>query len=313
MPTQDTSKIKESIIEFLKTNGPNLPVQISKHIGMDSIFGSAFLSELLSQKKIKITNMKVGGSPIYYVEGTEEKIEKYAQEYLKSKEKDAFMLLKEKKFLEDSEQEPAIRVALRSIKDFAKPIEKEGKIIWKYFLEKEEYKSNIQKTQTEKKEQENEKTNIPKSMVSEIEKEFNKPEKKEENSEEETTKGTEEKKTKKKTTKRKTGTKRKAQDKKNERFFNTVKEYLTKNNQEITDIIGFSKGHLTLKIKEGHEEKMLIAYNKKRLTETDITNAYKKAEEHNMKYTIFSLGEPAKKTTNFIEAIKNLSSIEKIE
>ena len=285
MPTQDTTPIKESILEFLKINGPSLPVQISRHIKMDTIFGSAFLSELLSQKRIKITNMKVGGSPIYYIEGTEQKLEKYAQEYLKSKEKDAFLLLQQKKYVIDSEQEPAIRIALRSIKDFAKPFEKEGKVIWKYYIRGEEFKP--------KKEIKNE---IPQPIISNIQKEFEKK-----------------KEPKEKLIKKKTAIKTKVQDKKNERFFNTVKEHITKKQIEIIDIMGFSKGDLTLKIREKEKEKILIAYNKKRLTELDITNAYKKAKEHEMEYIILTLGEPAKKTTNFIEAIKNLSSIEKIE
>ncbi len=295
MPTQDTKPIKESIMDFLKTNGPSLPVQISREIKMDSIFGSAFLSELLSQKRIKITNMKVGGSPVYYVEGTEAQLEKYAQEYLKSKEKDAFLLLKEKKFLVDIEQEPSIRVALRSIKDFAKPFEKENKIIWRYFLSKEnEYKLSEEKPKEETKE------------IIHLEETEKKPEIKEE-------KPKEEKITKKKTTKKKTSTKRKSQEKKNEKFFNTVKENLIKNQMEITDIMGFSKGHLTLKVKEKGEEKILVAYNKKRLTEADIITAHKKAKEHELNYIIFSLGEPAKKTNSFIEAIRDLSSIKKIE
>lgn len=301
MPTQDTKPIKESILNFLKTTGPSLPVQISKQIKMDSIFGSAFLSELLSQKRIKITNMKVGGSPIYYVEGTEPHLEKYAQEYLKSKEKDAFILLKEKKFLVDTDQEPAIRVALRSIKDFAKPFEKNGKVIWRYFLSKEdEYQSNFQNNLSQEEPEQKSEEKIDKKEI-EIKKE---PEEKE----------TEEKKsTKKKIVKKKTSTKRKTQERKNEKFFNTVKENLTKNQMEITDIIGFTKGHLTLKVKDNEKEKILVAYNKKRLTEADITNAYKKAKEQELEYIIFALGEPAKKTTSFIEAIKNLSSIQKIE
>ena len=139
MPAKDTTEIKDKILDFLKTNGPSLPVQISRHISMDSIFASAFLSELLSEQKLKISSMKVGGSPLYYVNGTEEKLEKYS-EYLKSKEKEAYELLKEKKFLKDKNQETAIRVALRSIKDFAKPFEYKENLIWRYFLKnKEEY------------------------------------------------------------------------------------------------------------------------------------------------------------------------------
>ena len=137
MATQDTSKIKEDIINFLQNNGPSLPIPISRQIKIDSLFTSAFLSELLSNKRISITNMKVGGSPVYYVRGTEAGLEKYS-EHLKSKEKEAYELLRENKFLIDSEQEPAIRVALRQIRDFSKPFEKEGRVIWRYFLEKEE-------------------------------------------------------------------------------------------------------------------------------------------------------------------------------
>jgi hypothetical protein len=308
MPTQDTTKIKDSIIEFLKNNGPNLPIPIARNIKIDSLFTSAFLSELLSQKKIKITNMKVGGSPIYYTEGTEQQLEKYAGEYLKSKEKDAFFLLQQKKFLIDSEQEPAIRIALRSIRDFAIPLEKENKLIWKYYITEEE--SQIKEKPIEHQPiEEQPKHNFPQSMVSEVQKELEKNEEKIQSK----TQNIEEKQISKKPIKKKLSTKPKVQDKKNERFFNTIKETLAKKQIEIIDIIGFSKGDLTLKIKEKEKEKILVAYNKKRLTELDITNAYKKAKEHDMGYIIFTLGEPAKKTTSFIEAIKNLSSIEKIE
>ena len=118
MPTQDTTPIKDKIISFLETNGPSLPVHIAKHINTNMLFASAFLSELLSNKKLKITNLRVGSSPVYYIPGQEKGLEKYAQ-YFKSKEREAYELLRERKFLIDSEQDPAIRVALRAIKDFA--------------------------------------------------------------------------------------------------------------------------------------------------------------------------------------------------
>ena len=53
MPTQDTKPIKEKIINFLKARGPSLPVQIARETGMNSLFASAFLSELISEKQIK--------------------------------------------------------------------------------------------------------------------------------------------------------------------------------------------------------------------------------------------------------------------
>ena len=61
------------------------------------------------------------------------------------------------------------------------------------------------------------------------------------------------------------------------------------------------------------EEKLLIAYNKKRITDADIIKSHHKANEANIPYIILSLGEPLKKLTNMIKAIKNLSYIQKVE
>lgn len=112
---------KENIVEIMKIRGPSLPVHISQATGINSLFAGAFLSELLGDKIIRISNMKVGGSPLYYLPGQEEQLEKFYT-YMPGKEKEAFLLLKEKKILEDDKLEPAIRVALRSIKDFSFPL-----------------------------------------------------------------------------------------------------------------------------------------------------------------------------------------------
>ena len=111
---QDALKLKENIVGIIRRRGPCLPIHISSEIKINTLFASAFLSELFSEKRIKISNMKVGSSPLYFIPGQEPMLEKFAN-HLKSKEKDAFFLLKEKSFLKDTEQEPAIRVALRAI------------------------------------------------------------------------------------------------------------------------------------------------------------------------------------------------------
>jgi len=46
--------IKEQILEFIRTRGPVLPVQVSKVINSTIIMASARLSELHSYKHIKI-------------------------------------------------------------------------------------------------------------------------------------------------------------------------------------------------------------------------------------------------------------------
>jgi hypothetical protein len=126
----NTETIKSKIISFIERNGPSLPIQISKEIGMNSIFTSAFLSELLDSKKIKTSSLRVGGTSLYLISGQEEQLEKFYK-YLHPKEAEAFEMLKKSKILKDSDQEPAIRVALRAIKDFAFSFKDDDQIYWK--------------------------------------------------------------------------------------------------------------------------------------------------------------------------------------
>ena len=287
MAAQDTSQLKERIVSIIKLKGPSLPVHIAKGINQSMLFTSAFLSELLSEKKLKISKMRVGSSPIYLIQGQEEGIENFSN-HLKSKEKDAFILLKEKSFLKDVDQEPAIRVALRAIKDFAIPFKKQDEIYWRYisvseadFPEPKGVPQNNQGRIVEGKKD----LNI-----------FDDSEKKEI----------------KKTVKKKIA-KKKSPQKVNEKFFNTVKEYLAERQIEILDIVGFSKVDLILRVKVSGRERLLVAYNKKSLREADVIKAHKKAKELDLKYILLSLGEPLKKLGAFIEAVQDLEKIEKIE
>jgi len=101
MEGHDIGNLKEKILKFLETNGPNIPVHIAKYIGMDMIFTSAFLSELISQQKIRTSWMKIGTSPIYLLPGQENLLEKFS-EHIKGKEHEALMKLKKEKFIKDS-------------------------------------------------------------------------------------------------------------------------------------------------------------------------------------------------------------------
>jgi len=291
-------EIKEKVFTILKQRGPSLPIHISQRTGLNTLFASAFLSELISERKVKVSYMKIGNSPLYLLPGQEPMLERFA-ENLKKKEKDAFLLLKSKNFLKDINQHPAIRVALRSIRDFAIPFKtSEGEIIWRYFISPE---TNFIPEKSQKIEPilEVEKLVEPKTqeelnIFEEIERKIEPKSKRL---------------VKKRTTKKKTS----ASQKKNEKFFNKIKMHLAKKSIEIIDIESFNKNDLVLKVQDQGEEKLLIAYNKKRITELDIIKASKKGKEANLKYIIFSLGEPLKKINTLIEALQNLSSIEKVE
>jgi len=285
---QDPNEIKERIISALKSKGPSLPVHIAGEIKSSILFSSAFLSELVSENKIKISNMKVGGSPLYFLAGQEPSLEKFPQ-YLRSKEKEAFLLLKEKKFLKDKDQSPAIRVALREIKDFALPFKSGEEIIWRYFLVPEsEFKIREEKPAE---------MEIKKPVV--VKEEMEKPLDiliKEE--------------PKIKPKKRKIYKKKGSG--KEEKFFLDIKEFLSANSIDLLDIKNFGKKEIILRVKDG-EEKLLVAYNKNKIDEDDIIKASKRASKENLPYIILGLGGPLKKIDSLIEALKGLSSIRKFK
>ncbi len=310
-------EIKEKILQTIRRRGPSLPVHVAKETGLSILFASAFLSELVADKKIKYSDMKVGSSPLYFINEQAYMLERFSQ-YLNSREKDAFLLLKDKKFLMDKEQSPVIRVALRAIKDFAIPFTRDNQGIWRYYIVPEsDFKEELLEKRQEKK---------PIEEINVIEKPAEKlieviQEKPIEIKIERIEKQKEAKKERQKELptfdKQKKG-KAKKQIKKNQpkvddNFFNKVKEWVMKNSMEIIDIKNFNKNELHLKIKREGKEHLLVAYNKKRITDFDILKAHKKAKELGYGYSLLSFGELQKKMSDIIDAVKNLSEIKRME
>jgi len=340
MPTSNNaSHIKEKIIFILKTKGPTIPIHIAQETGISMLFASAFLSELLSERTIKMSHMRVGNSPIYFISGQEPQLERFSN-YLKSKEKEAFLLIQERKFLKDSEQSPAIRVALREIRDFAIPFKRNNEIIWRYLTSPEsDFKKEIKPIEeheyveakpkvfnnTERLISEKIIKDIKIEVVNEDLEETKREKEEEEKPAEEI--GIKEEiiiAEKKKPAKEKEDrlkiklkptkvSKKRNTPKKEDPFFEKIKEFLSKETIEIVNIERFGKNEILLRIKSEGKEKLLVAYNKKKIEDTDIINANKKASELDLKYLILSMGEPSKKLLNLIESIQNLEKMEKIE
>ena len=293
---QNPDEIKERIISTLKSKGPSLPVHIAGEIKSSILFSSAFLGELVSEKRVKISHMRVGSSPLYFLVGQEPSLEKFFQ-HLRSKEKEAFLLLKEKKFLRDSAQNPAIRVALREIRDFALPFKSGDEIVWRYFLVPEsEFKI------TEKKPEKLLEIEVKKPVLAVAEKETQKPLDifSKESKEEPETKP-----------KKRKAYRRKTSGKENE-FLNSVKEFLSANSMDLLDTKTSGRREIILRIVDKGEEKLLVAYNKNKISGDDIIKASKKASKENLPYIVLGLGGPLKKIDSLIEALKGLSSIKKV-
>ena len=284
---------KNKILDVVKQRGPELPVRVAGIIGQNNIFTAAFMSELVGEQKLRLSSMRVGGSPLYYIQGQEEQLQKYT-EYLNHKEKEAFKLLKEKEILVDSEQEPAIRVALRSIKDFAvqvKIIDKgQEKTFWKiHTLPNERTKELIENTITPKQrievkqEIKEEKIEIKeeKAEVMEIKKESKKVSKPVQSN-----------------------------------LLNNIKNILATKNMEVLNEILVKKKEFTAKVKIkthfGEQELYLVVKDKKKITLDDLVSTLQKAQAEKMPALILSPGEIDKKAHAYYNEWSNLIKHQKV-
>ena len=131
----NVEEVKQKILEVLREKGPSLPISVSKDVNLSSLFTSAILSEMISNKLIKVSNMKIGSSPLYFIQGQETQLENFIN-HLNFREKEAFQLLKKNDVLDDPKLDPIMRVATRAIKDFAIPIkvnhQGQEKLFWKF-------------------------------------------------------------------------------------------------------------------------------------------------------------------------------------
>lgn len=320
---QNHQQQKEGIMALIKTKGPSLPVHVARGIGVEPLFAGAFLSELYSEKKIKISNMKVGGSPLYYIEGQEEQLERFI-EHLAPKEKEAFLFLKKEKALEDDALEPVARVALRAIKDFAVPvrirIDNDSKLYWKYFLLPDsDMKSLIQNKlmplKKEEKTEVQEKLEAPAELKVEQKKEI--PEKKEkkelipvQEKLEKPAKG--EKREKPKKT-------RKEKEKKPEEFEfgKGIKDYLSAKDMEILEVLLDKKKEFIAKIRIdmlfGKQEFLLVGKDKKSVNDNDLTVALQRAQLEKMPVLFVSIGELNKKGVEYLKNWRNLVKFERLK
>jgi len=202
------------------------------------------------------------------------------------------MILKDNRFLKDSEQEPAIRVALREIKDFAVPLNMDGENYWRYFTAKEEDLKKVSEVKIHEKEEEKKKIEA-KEYPKEVQEKIPRKET-----------------TRKSAAKKKTTSKNSRSSAQNEKFLEKIREILKNSYMEILGIESMGKNELVLKVRKNLNEILVFAYGKKRITEKEIIKAGKKAKEMNMNYSIISLGKLPKKVIDLAEAIRGMISIE---
>jgi hypothetical protein len=294
---------KQKILFTIRLKGPSLPVQIAKEINFSPLFASAFLSELKDEGKLKISNMRVGSSPLYYLPGQEEMLEKFVP-YLNQREKEAFQKLKQERVMEDASQDPVVRVALRAIKDFAIPvkvrIDGEMKLFWKHFLLSDEEVGEMI-----------EKGGKKKQIKEEI---------KEEKEEQETSVVTKEPEIKQESLLKEE--ERPLAEKKKEMvsgngFVINLKDYLTRRDIEILHVVSEKKKEFEAKVRVntdlGRQTYYLIAKEKASASDADLARADKKARGEKLPAIFMVPGDLNKKGRQFLEQWGNLVRFEKLD
>jgi hypothetical protein len=291
----DILSLRNEILNYVSKNGPVLPVQISKQINNNIIFAGAILSELVTNKKIKLSSAKIGSSPVYYTNGQEHKLS-MLYPYLKEVYKKVYDLLKEKKVLQDIAIEPWQRVALREIPDFAVMLRtKDNQIFWRWYLISDNQAIPIIKDMLGMEEEKIEpKVEIPESeSIKEIPEQEIKEELKIELKPEPIKETIEEKPKQKKLIK----VKKKIEDINMNEFFSSksieiIDEKIIKKNKEF-NYTGEISSDLGLM-------KIFIKYiNKKRISDADLISAHNEAQLKKLALYFISPGDLTKKAKDY--------------
>ena len=286
---------KDKVLELVREKGPVIPIHLKKDLNTDTILIGALLSQLVEEGKVKVSSVKIGSSPTYYAPGTEEKLAGLVR-YLNEKDRRVAEMLERQKVMKDSEQDPLVRVCLRNIKDYAKPLEVSVKgrkeIYWKWFL-----------VPTKEAEEIIAKEVRPKAKPAPVVVLAPKPAPP---VQEEPKKHVKEK--RERQARLKEDKKEHAQEKpaaspdagqEKDAFFSRVRKYLEENKITILDyrIIRKTESDLTLLVPTqlGSQEYFCKAKNKKRISEGDLASAYLQGQGAKLPVIFLSPGEPSKK------------------
>jgi len=297
--TQNIVLMRDKALEYVQSNGPLLPVQVSKRIGSDLMLAGAILSELSSRKLVLITHANVGGSPLYYVKGQESKLSSLLYNNLKSKEKEVFTLLDKDHVLKDEDLEPAHRVAIRNLKDFAVKLdviqENKSETFWKYSLiedsEAKDLIGNLIKKDVAEE--------IPIKVLKDMPVELPKPEVKQQviTPIEKPTKP--------------------IKQKQKDNFYGIIKEYLSKNRINILEETIVRKQTefefiVNLPSSVGNLKYFIKAKNKQTINDADVSLAYSESQQKKLPCLFITKGKLTKKAIDLEKKLTGQITLKQI-
>jgi len=311
-------KLGNDVLNFVRTKGPVLPVHVGERFGYNTIISSAVLSDLVSKGHVKFSNAKVGGSPVYFVQGQEAKLQ-MLYKYLGEKPRKIFDMLRDDGVLRDKVLEPWQRVAVREIKDFSVMLRVNysgnEEIFWKWYLLPDVeaksliadiIKNDLVPVQEEKKEEVVEKVPDPVKEVMKAVEEKLEPVK-------------ESPKLVEKVEEKKVDKPKKVKRQKSDvDFYELVKSYFSdarikvleenvvRKNTELNFVVAVPSSVGPLKF-------FVIAKNKKAINDSELSLAYSQSQLKKLPILFLSTGDISKKALAYLDAnIKGYLSFKKI-
>jgi len=297
---------REKVIQTIRIRGPVIPAQIAKVIGTDIMIASATLSELVSKNALKISHVKFGSTPLYYLPGQEPRLQDFAKN-LHEKEKRAYDLLMQKKIMMDRLLDPVVRVALRNIKDFAVPLQVKIndniEIFWKWYLITNEEAAKIIKEIVKLDEAKEPKKEVKPIQETITGKEQERPIEEEKEIKKEELPEKEEKKEEKKKFVEKIS---------EDKFLSEVKRFFEKSNIELIEEKVVKKNlDLDLIVEVPSAVGSLTYYckakNKKRISDSDLSSAFVQGQLKKLPVLFLTKGELTKKAREMLsKEFKNI-------
>ncbi|MBW2970251.1 hypothetical protein KY319_03955 [Candidatus Woesearchaeota archaeon] len=276
----------------LAQNAPLLPSTVAKALNTNSILAGAMLAEMSSKGIVKVSALKVGGSPLYYLPGKEEQLLNYL-ESLNEKDRRTVQKLQAEKVIRHTEADPLTQVSLMQVKDFAKPLkvsyENKEETFWKWFTLTDQEAEQFIREKLEGKPHE-----TPKAPAQE-------PAQQEQPVQQ----------TKEETAPMMKETPKPKPKKPTEDFWQQIQTFLTKNNITLQEKTAIKKTEydliLDLPSPVGKLTYYCKARNKKKITDADISAAYVQGQIKKLPVILLINGELTKQAKTVQSQLKGIT------
>jgi hypothetical protein len=259
------------VLQIIQSDGPKLPTELTKAVGVESYIASAILSTLVKNGHLHNSNRKIGSSLIYYIDGQEETVRQMLLKELNVTELKALETIKKMRVALENELYPQERYLMNDLKDFVtqlklKTDDNQEITCWKYYEVSDEELKNIVKSKL-----------VPKKEPEAVKEELIL--------------------IKEKTVRKKAVTL--------SGFGENVNKYLQGIDADTTAVIRSKPNELVFLIKIptiiGSQSFMLFALNKKSITETDLSKIYVESSKERKPVLLIVANELGSKAKKYVE------------